>query len=48
MDELGTLSVHAVELQTKKDLTIEIRIEGLSEAQVNEAKAAIARYSTSG
>jgi molecular chaperone DnaK (HSP70) len=47
MDEMGTLSVHAVELQTGKDLHIEVRIEGLSEAQVAEAKEAVARYSTS-
>ena len=47
MDELGTLRVHAVELQTKKDLHIEVSIQGLSETQVSQAKEAIARYAVS-
>ncbi|GAA2207287.1 Hsp70 family protein [Nonomuraea monospora] len=47
MDELGTLTVHAVELQTKKDLRIEVRIQGLSDAQVRQAKEAVARYAVS-
>ncbi|GLW61876.1 molecular chaperone DnaK [Actinomadura rubrobrunea] len=47
MDELGTLKVHAVELQTGKDLNIEVRIQGLSEQQVDQAKQAVARYSVS-
>lgn len=47
MDELGTLKVHAVELQTKKDLHIEVSIQGLSETQVSQAKEAVARYAVS-
>lgn len=47
MDELGMLRVHAVELQTGKDLHIEVRIQGLSEAQVDQAKQAVARYAVS-
>jgi molecular chaperone DnaK (HSP70) len=47
MDELGTLKVHAVELQTKKDLHIEVSIQGLSESQVDQAKQAVARYAVS-
>ena len=47
MDELGTLRVYAVELQTNKDLHIEVSIQGLSETQVSQAKEAIARYAVS-
>lgn len=47
MDELGTLRVHAVELQTGKDLHIELHIQGLSESQVGQAKEAVARYAVS-
>ncbi|MEU4829440.1 Hsp70 family protein [Streptosporangium sp. NPDC023615] len=47
MDELGTLTVHAVELQTHKELRIEVRIQGLSESQVEQARQAVARYAVS-
>nr|WP_062331957.1 Hsp70 family protein [Herbidospora sakaeratensis] len=44
MDELGTLRVHAVELTTGKDLRLEVRIEGLSAAEVGLARDTVARY----
>ncbi|MDL4773113.1 MULTISPECIES: Hsp70 family protein [Thermomonosporaceae] len=47
MDELGLLTVRAVELQTQRELRIEVRIQGLSEAQVAEAKTAVKRYTLS-
>jgi molecular chaperone DnaK (HSP70) len=47
MDELGTLKVRAVELQTQKDLHIEVHIKGLDQSQVDLAKRAVARYSVS-
>ncbi|GAB3680119.1 Hsp70 family protein [Actinocorallia lasiicapitis] len=47
MDEMGTLRVYAIELSTRKDLHIEIKIEGLSDQEVSEARSAVARYELS-
>jgi molecular chaperone DnaK (HSP70) len=44
MNETGLLRVEAVELKTGKKLKMELQIQGLSEAQVSEAKSVIARY----
>ncbi|HVQ90117.1 MAG TPA: Hsp70 family protein [Mycobacteriales bacterium] len=43
MTETGVLTVYAVELSTRKDLNIEVRIRGLDERQVQTARAAVAR-----
>ncbi|MDR7279111.1 Hsp70 family protein [Catenuloplanes atrovinosus] len=48
METDGLLKVHAVELQTGKDLHIEVQIKGgLSDEQVAEARTSVARYSVS-
>jgi molecular chaperone DnaK (HSP70) len=44
MNETGLLRVEAVELKTGKKLKMELQIQGLSEAQVSEARSAIERY----
>jgi molecular chaperone DnaK (HSP70) len=44
MNETGLLRVEAVELVTGKKLQIELQIRGLSEAQVSEARSAVANY----
>jgi molecular chaperone DnaK len=44
MNETGLLRVEAVELKTGKRLTMELHIQGLSEAQVREATSAITHY----
>ncbi|MBB5959593.1 molecular chaperone DnaK (HSP70) [Saccharothrix tamanrassetensis] len=48
MERNGSLRVHAVELSTRKDLTIELEIEGLSGEQVEQARDAVARYTVGG
>ncbi|GGU59197.1 Hsp70 family protein [Lentzea flava] len=48
MERNGTLRVHAVELSTRKDLTIELMIDGLSRAQVEQARDVVSRYSIGG
>jgi molecular chaperone DnaK len=47
MDDTGLLRVEAVELKTRTKLTIELQIQGLSDAQVDEARTAVARYALS-
>ena len=47
MNDTGLLRVEAVELKTETKLTIELQIQGLSEAQVDEARTAVARYALS-
>ncbi|MCS7477593.1 Hsp70 family protein [Umezawaea endophytica] len=44
MERNGGLQVHAVELSTRQDLTIDLVIDGLSEEQVVQARDAVARY----
>lgn len=44
----GLLTVHALELKTRKELNIEVQIKGgLTDDQVNTARAALARYNVS-
>jgi molecular chaperone DnaK (HSP70) len=47
MNETGLLRVEAVELKTGKKLKMELHTGGLAEAEVDEARSAIARYATS-
>ncbi len=47
MNETGLLRVEAVELKTGKKLKMELQTGGLTEAKVDEARSAIARYATS-
>ncbi|REE97202.1 Hsp70 family protein [Thermomonospora umbrina] len=47
MDEMGTLRVYAIELTTRKDLEIELKIEGLSADDVVEARKHVGRYELS-
>ena len=44
MSETLLLRVEAVELKTGKKLKMELQIQGLSEAQVSEARSAVGRY----
>jgi len=44
MNETGLLRVEAVELVTGKKLQIELQIQGMTEAQVSEARSALANY----
>ncbi|GAA2332273.1 Hsp70 family protein [Dactylosporangium salmoneum] len=46
MDETGRLSVHAVELSTRRDVNFDLVI-GLEDAAVEEARAAVARKTVS-
>ncbi|GHH57336.1 Hsp70 family protein [Lentzea cavernae] len=48
MEHNGTLRVHAVELSTRKDLTIELMIDGLSGDEVEQARDVVARYTVGG
>ncbi|MDQ6920229.1 MAG: Hsp70 family protein [Candidatus Dormibacteraeota bacterium] len=48
VDEMGNLKVHAVELSTRKDVHIELRIRGLDQSQVAEAASHVAAAQTSG
>jgi molecular chaperone DnaK (HSP70) len=45
MDEMGLLRVHAVEGVTGKELSMELAITGLSEAKLERARSAVAKYS---
>jgi molecular chaperone DnaK (HSP70) len=47
MNDTGLLRVEAVELKTGTKLKIELQIQGLSEAEVDEARTAVARYALS-
>jgi molecular chaperone DnaK len=47
MNDTGTLHVEAVELKTGTKLAIDLQIQGLSMAQVDDARIAVARYALS-
>jgi len=47
MNDTGSLRVEAVELRTGTKLKIDLRIQGLSTAQVDEARTSVARYALS-
>ena len=47
MDEMGTLTVKAIELKTKRDLEIVLTIGGLSDAEVEAARNAQTRITVS-
>lgn len=48
MDERGLLRVEAVELRTWKNLTIELQIQGLTDAEVERSRTTVAGYAVSG
>jgi molecular chaperone DnaK (HSP70) len=48
MDEKGLLQVEAVELRTGKQLTIELQIQGLTQAQLEQSRNTVAGYAVSG
>jgi molecular chaperone DnaK len=48
MDEKGLLQVEAVELRTGKQLTIELQIQGLTQAQLERSRNTVAGYAVSG
>jgi len=47
MTDTGSLRVEAIELSTGTELAIDLRIQGLSTAQVDEARTSVARYALS-
>jgi molecular chaperone DnaK len=44
LDEMGTLRVHAIELSTRKDVHIELKIGALDQADVDRARSLVAGY----
>ncbi|WP_430786427.1 Hsp70 family protein [Actinoplanes sp. G11-F43] len=44
MGETGALRVRAVELTTGKDVVVELQVDGLSEAEVAQARISVAQY----